>query len=102
MFLTFLPQYLTQRFNFQLGKAGWLSMLPYLVRGFVLLVSGYGADWLIKSAGWRTVNVRMLMTVLPQVVAAGCTVAVIYSPNVVAAVTFLSIGVGLTGMMGAG
>lgn len=40
MFLTFLPQYMQQRFNFQLAKAGWVSMLPYLARGLVLFATG--------------------------------------------------------------
>ena len=72
MLLTFLPQYMGQRFNFQLAKAGWSSMLPYLMRGIVLLVAGYGADWLVERAKWRTVNVRLAMTVFPLLASAVC------------------------------
>ena len=43
-----------------------LLVARYLVRGVVLLVTGYGADWLISVRGWRTVNVRLLLTVRTQ------------------------------------
>lgn len=50
--------FLTDTLNFDLGKTGFLSALPYLAMGILLAISGYLADWLQVKGIWTTTQVR--------------------------------------------
>ncbi|KAG4080740.1 hypothetical protein HA402_005920 [Bradysia odoriphaga] len=52
-FITQLPTFLRDAMNYNLGKTGFLSALPYLAMGVLLLVFGYFAD-LFQIKGWLT------------------------------------------------
>ncbi|EDW67516.1 sialin [Drosophila virilis] len=56
--LTQLPSFLKDTLNFDLGKTGFLSALPYLAMGILLAISGYLADWLQVKGIWTTTQVR--------------------------------------------
>jgi len=55
--ITFTPA-ITDTLNFDLGKTGILSAVPYLAMGILLAVSGYLADWLQVKGIWTTTQVR--------------------------------------------
>lgn len=44
--------------NFDLGKTGFISAVPYLAMGILLAISGYLADWLQEKGIWTTTQVR--------------------------------------------
>ncbi|KAG5678082.1 hypothetical protein PVAND_007784 [Polypedilum vanderplanki] len=56
--LTQLPTFLSDVFNFQLQKTGFLSAVPYLTMGILLGVSGYLADWCQIKGYLTTTQVR--------------------------------------------
>lgn len=56
--LTQLPSFLKDTLNFDLGKTGFISAVPYLAMGILLAISGYLADWLQVKGIWTTTQVR--------------------------------------------
>ncbi|KAL1131947.1 hypothetical protein AAG570_011558, partial [Ranatra chinensis] len=56
--LTQLPTFMKDTMNFDLGKAGFLSSLPYLVMTIIMQFGGRLADFLINKKILSTTNVR--------------------------------------------
>ncbi|CAG9766459.1 unnamed protein product [Ceutorhynchus assimilis] len=95
-FLTQLPKYLKDIYNFNLGTSGFLSGLPYLAMGIVLPVSGQLADFLI-SKGYLTVTQTRKSASFLGFVAQFCflmTVAYVSSEVVTVLCLTCAIGIG--------
>ncbi|CAG9770536.1 unnamed protein product [Ceutorhynchus assimilis] len=56
--LTQLPKYLKDMYNYDLGKSGFLSALPYLVMSILMQISGQFADMLLSRKILSTTTVR--------------------------------------------
>ncbi|MCP9266148.1 Sialin [Dirofilaria immitis] len=61
--LTSLPRILENSLYYDREKAGFLSSLPYLVMGVVLLTAGGFADYLREKHMWSTVKARKVFAV---------------------------------------
>lgn len=58
--LTQLPKYLKDIHNYELGKSGFLSGLPYLVMAVMMQFAGQWADWLREKGYLTTTQVRKI------------------------------------------
>ncbi|XP_060516790.1 sialin-like isoform X1 [Cylas formicarius] len=58
--LTQLPKYLKDIHNYDLGKSGFLSGLPYLVMAIMMQFSGQWADWFRTKGILTTTQVRVI------------------------------------------
>ncbi|KAF7264750.1 hypothetical protein GWI33_022482 [Rhynchophorus ferrugineus] len=58
--LTQLPKYLKDVYNFNLGKSGFLSALPYLAMAVMIQFSGQWADWCVVKGYLTTTQVRKI------------------------------------------
>jgi len=69
-FLTFLPIYLDKEIGFDMKKAGFVEVLPYLAIFIVTLVAGVASDHLITSKILTPINTRRLMAFMQTIVCA--------------------------------
>jgi ACS family sodium-dependent inorganic phosphate cotransporter len=58
--LTQLPKFMKEILNFDLGRTGFMSALPYLAMSIVIPISGYVADRLQEKGILTTTQVRKL------------------------------------------
>ncbi|EFA03048.1 vesicular glutamate transporter 2.2 [Tribolium castaneum] len=58
--LTQLPKFMKEILNFELGKTGFMSALPYLAMSIMIQFSGHLADWLQEKGILNTTQVRKL------------------------------------------
>ncbi|XP_060517094.1 uncharacterized protein LOC132696344 [Cylas formicarius] len=58
--LTQLPKYLKDIYDYDLGKSGFLSALPYLVMAILIQFSGQWADWFLVKGILTTTQVRKI------------------------------------------
>ncbi|RZB41338.1 MFS 1 and/or Sugar tr domain containing protein [Asbolus verrucosus] len=58
--LTQLPTFMKDSFNFELGKTGFMSGLPYLAMAIMIQFSGHLADWLREKEILTTTLVRKI------------------------------------------
>ncbi|XP_071490031.1 sialin-like isoform X2 [Diadema antillarum] len=84
---TNLPIFLTEALRFNVSKAGILSSLPYLILALCIIIGGVLADAILASDRVSLTTTRKIMSTLGYV---GC--------NATLAITFLSLGVGFTGL----
>ncbi|XP_058808451.1 vesicular glutamate transporter 2.1-like isoform X1 [Phymastichus coffea] len=100
--LTQLPTFVSDVLDFELEKAGLLSALPYLVMALVLQLSGQLADNLRSRNVCSTTQVRKIFNCgafVCQTIFMACTA---YTLTPVAAVTCITIAVGLGGFAWSG
>ncbi|TMS36060.1 hypothetical protein L596_003322 [Steinernema carpocapsae] len=96
--LTTLPRILSDLASYQLEKAGFVSALPYLMMGIVLLASGQMADFFRKTRHWETVHVRKLFCVGGFI---GQTVFMLlasFSSSSAFLIFYLTVSIGLGGL----
>jgi len=100
--LSFLPQYMKQRYRLDLEHAASVSVIPYGLRLVVLLLVGRVTDWLLEGrAGLASVRKAMTAVSLVVPAAALLAIALVSVPETVA-VSLLVIGVGASGMANVG
>lgn len=96
-----LPKYFIEVLHFDLAKTGFLAALPYVVKAFVGPSGGVLVDWLIRTKMSVRNTRRCIFTF-------GCSIASVfilltgYASSPALAVTFLTIGVGITGLNASG
>ncbi|XP_066152459.1 sialin-like [Euwallacea fornicatus] len=96
-FLTQLPTYLKDIYNFSLGTSGFLSGLPYLAMGFMVPISGQMADFCL-SRGYLTVTkCRKIWNFLGFFAQACFLMAVAFVSGEIASVICLTFAVGIGG-----
>lgn len=93
---------MTHVLKFHMDEGGFLSALPYLVMGIVVLAGGTFADILRTSFGIPTVAVRKVFTCGAFAIQAIFMVAAGYLESRAAAVACLTIAVGVGGFAWAG
>lgn len=100
LMLTAMPSYLNEELGFNLEKAGFLSVLPYL--GFVGLatLAAAVADRLTPVIGRR--HVRVLMELLANLIPAACFVALGFMTDVPIAVVLTTLSVAVSGLASSG
>uniref|UniRef100_A0A336MPK7 CSON005040 protein n=1 Tax=Culicoides sonorensis TaxID=179676 RepID=A0A336MPK7_CULSO len=76
--LTQLPQFLSDIMDFDLGKSGFLSGLPYLTMAIMSLIAGYLADLLLVKNILTVTQVRKYYICFSMILQAGFIVAAIY------------------------
>ncbi|KAK0396404.1 hypothetical protein QR680_001706 [Steinernema hermaphroditum] len=96
--LTALPRILSDLASYKLEKAGFVSALPYLLMGTVLLMSGQFADYLRKMRHWETVAVRKLFCVGGFLGQGIFMLLATFSTNSVYLIVFLTLSIGLGGL----
>lgn len=100
--LSYLPQYMKQRYDLDLANAAEVSVVPYVVRALILVTAGPLADrlisrefrlsWVRKGMTWAALSVPAISLLVLAVSDQGETVAV----------ALLVIGVGASGMINVG
>ncbi|KAK3107471.1 hypothetical protein FSP39_015269 [Pinctada imbricata] len=95
--LTELPTFMKNGLSFDIGKAGYLSALPYTVMGIVVMTCGLLADCLRKKLEVNTQLIRKLFCCGAFVSQMIFMVAAGYVMTAPAAITCLTIAVGLGG-----
>lgn len=100
--LTELPSFMKFALNFNLQNAGFLSALPYLVMGSVVIAAGFLADHLRSRFQLNTGLVRKLFTSGAFGFQVVFMVSAGYSTSSTGAVTCLILAVGLGGFAWAG
>ncbi|XP_068903527.1 vesicular glutamate transporter 3-like [Tenebrio molitor] len=93
--LTQLPKFMKDMLNFDLGKTGFLSGLPYLAMAIMIQFSGHVADWLREKKHFPTTKVRKMFTCGAFVVHAAFMVAAAFSTSTVGTIIYLVLAVGL-------
>ena len=104
MLLTFLPQYLEQRFAFDLRTSGVYAELPYIGRALVLFGGGFAADMMLRKKVASLLTVRRLFNTLASIGPAVFLMAVTFTsheestPDVKSLVlTLIVLGVAVSG-----
>lgn len=92
--LTQLPQFLSDMMNFDLGKSGFLSALPYLTMAVMSLVAGYLADFLLVKQLLTVTQVRKYYITFSMIIQAGFIVVAAYVLNPVANIICISLAIG--------
>ncbi|XP_013411028.1 sialin [Lingula anatina] len=101
--LTTLPKYMREILKFDIAQNGFLSAVPYLCMWIIGNVSGISADYLRHNKILSTTAVRKLYNGLGLMFPAVFLICVtIIKCNHILAVLFLSMAVGLEGMIYAG
>ncbi|KAH0817601.1 hypothetical protein GEV33_005190 [Tenebrio molitor] len=93
--LTQLPKFMKDMFNFDLGKSGFLSGLPYLAMAIMIQFSGHVADWLREKKHFSTTKVRKMFTCGAFVLRAAFLIAAAFSTSTVGSIIFLVLAEGL-------
>eukprot|EP00037_Helgoeca_nana_P032811 m.415463 g.415463 ORF g.415463 m.415463 type:complete len:492 (-) comp29639_c0_seq1:350-1825(-) len=100
--LSFLPQYMKQRYSLDLEHAASVSVIPYALRFVVLLFVGRLADWLLDGRVGRS-KVRKVMTAVALIVPAAALLTLALSVQTeTVAIALLVIGVGASGSVNVG
>ncbi|KAK6173305.1 hypothetical protein SNE40_016781 [Patella caerulea] len=97
-----LPTFMNNVLRFNIENSGFLSALPYLVMGFVVIFCGQLADMLRNTFGVSTTIVRKLFLCGAFAIQAVFMITAGYLLTPVAAITCLTIAVGLGGFAWAG
>lgn len=97
LLLTWMPNYLKDRLNFDIEGAAALAMIPYLCAFAGSLLSGFLADALI-ARGVRVLHVRKGMMVAGECVPAALLIAAGFTTSVPMVVAFLSASLFFAGM----
>jgi MFS family permease len=92
VFATWLPGYLVLEHHMPVLTTGFVGMLPFLAGTACTVLGGWAADQLI-AAKWRVTLVRKGFAVGGLFAATVFTIAGAYSPEVMFAVTFLTLSV---------
>ncbi|ESO88514.1 hypothetical protein LOTGIDRAFT_126078 [Lottia gigantea] len=100
--LTELPTFMNDVLNFRIQNSGFLSALPYLVLGLVVMFSGQLADILRTNFNVSTTLVRKLFTCGAFAIQSVFMITAGYLMTPVAAIVCLTIAVGLGGFFWAG
>jgi ACS family sodium-dependent inorganic phosphate cotransporter len=95
MFAIFTQFFFTDMFNFDLGKSGFLSGLPYLAMAIMIQFSGHVADWLREKKHFSTTKVRKMFTCGAFVLRAAFLIAAAFSTSTVGSIIFLVLAEGL-------
>ena len=91
IFLTWLPQYLTQYRHFSLAQASVLAAYPYLVAFVASNATGWMMDWL-SARGWHKGAVhRKFFIGLGALIYASCTLTAANAKSAALAVTMIII-----------
>jgi ACS family sodium-dependent inorganic phosphate cotransporter len=97
MFAIFPHFFFADLLNFDLGKTGFLSSLPYLAMAIMIQFSGHVADWLREKKHFTTTKVRKMFTCGASVVHAAFMLAAAFSTSTVGTIIYLVLAVGLGG-----
>ncbi|ENN75168.1 hypothetical protein YQE_08281, partial [Dendroctonus ponderosae] len=93
--LTQLPKYLKDAYNYDLGKSGFLSALPYLVMSILIQFSGQLADWLLEKRLLTTTQVRKVFNCVGFLSQTVFMLIAAFWSNRIASVLCLTLAVGL-------
>ncbi|KAJ3656273.1 hypothetical protein Zmor_015361 [Zophobas morio] len=93
--LTQLPTFMKDMFDYDLGKTGFLSGLPYLAMAIMMQFSGHLADWLREKKVFTTTQVRKIFTCTSFILHAIFMVAAVYLTTAAGTVVCLVLAVGL-------
>lgn len=100
--LSFLPQYMHQRYGLDLQNAAAVSVIPYAVRFCILMVTGWTAD-LVLGKGVSVLLLRKMTTSLALLIpAAALFVMAVEDVSQDAALVMLAVGVGISGLVNVG
>ncbi|XP_071455292.1 sialin-like [Hetaerina americana] len=110
--LTQLPTFVKDTLGFDLGKAGFLSALPYLAMAIILQISGHLADYMrsqhVSAGGTResaifsTTGVRKVFNCTAFLCQTIFMLLAAHIPSAAGAVTCLTLAVGLGGFAWSG
>jgi sugar phosphate permease len=101
MLLTFLPQYLEQRFHFKLGHSGVIGTLPYIGRGVVLIGGGIWCDRMLRK-GTSLLRARQVFNTLASVGPSVFLIVVTFGNNSDIDIAMIIVAVMLSGFQMAG
>ncbi|EKT4543492.1 MFS transporter [Pseudomonas sp.] len=90
LYLTWLPAYLERERHLSLADTGWLVSIPYLVGTLGMVLSGFIADALL-ARGASPINSRKWPICIGLLGGAAFTVPAAFTPNLVLAMTYLSL-----------
>jgi hypothetical protein len=100
--LSFLPEYMKQRYDLDLADAAEVSVYPYVLRAAVLVVAGPLVDWMLGlgvRASWIRKGLSFAALGVPAV---ALLIMAVSDQSEAVAVTLLVIGVGASGMINVG
>ncbi|CAI9737167.1 sialinsialin-like [Octopus vulgaris] len=100
--LTELPAYMHNILKYDIQQTGFIAALPYLVMGFVVLGAGQLADFLRSTTTLSTTVIRKMFTCSAFVAQAIMMTVAGYLMTREAAVTCITVGVGIGGFAWAG
>ncbi|CAH1263098.1 SLC17A8 [Branchiostoma lanceolatum] len=100
--LTSLPLFLQQIFHYDLDEDGVLSAVPYLVMAVVVMGSGQLADFLRQRQLLSTTAVRKIFNCTAFVIQAIFMTAVAFTHDAVAAISCLTVAIGVGGLAWSG
>ncbi|XP_028401386.1 sialin-like [Dendronephthya gigantea] len=100
--LTTLPTYMKAVLGIELLATGFLAALPYLAMTVVLHFSGFTSDFIIAKKVCSTTSVRKVSVCTGFLLQAIFTAAVGYTTSKNIAVVFLTLGVGIGGLIWCG
>ncbi|XP_037075899.1 uncharacterized transporter slc-17.2-like isoform X2 [Pollicipes pollicipes] len=75
-----LPIFMKEGFNFDIRENGFVSALPSLCMGFMIIVGGKAHAYLHVNKGVSSTNSRKIISVIGLLVPAACMIAVISLP----------------------
>ncbi|XP_063709213.1 vesicular glutamate transporter 2-like [Culicoides brevitarsis] len=96
--LTQLPQFLSDMMNFDLGKNGFLSALPYLTMALMSLLAGYLADFFLIRKILTLNQVRKYYITFSMIIQAGFIITAAYVLNPYANIICISLTIGFGAM----
>jgi len=96
-FLTFLPIYLDKEIGFDMKKAGFVEVLPYLAIFVVTLISGLLADYVIAKKTLTRLNTRRLAAFFQTIVCAWGLIICGYTTNATLVIFIMTLANGFSG-----
>lgn len=93
--LTQLPQFLSDVMNFDLGKSGFLSALPYLTMTIMSLLAGYVADYILVRELLTVTKLRKYFISFTMIIQAAFIVIAAYVVNPTLNIICISVGIGM-------
>lgn len=100
--LTQLPKFMKEILNFELGKTGFMSALPYLAMSIIIQISGHFADWLQEKEILTTTQVRKLFNCGAFIAQTVFMLGAAFWLTPVGTITCLTLAVGLGGFAWSG
>ncbi len=94
-FMTWLPSYLQHAYGLKLGAVGWFAVLPWACAALLLWGTGYLSDALLRRSG-RLRVARSHLIWVTQLLAGLCILPVIFVHQLVVALLFITLAVGLS------